>query len=426
MNDTLTRVDYWRALEALRNGVPNRDAVRVLGCSQPDAEERFINQLSSVTSAAADNAQVAGTLVSGGFGTGKSHLLEYFQHLALSRNFVCSRVVISKETPLHDPTKMFKAAIDSAEVPGLSGSAISEAAQRLRPNSAAYVDFYKWVNRSEDEIGPIFAATLFLHERLKNDPELVEQITGFWAGEPMSVASVRQGLRQCGALVAYPVKAVPARSLALQRLKFASQFFAGAGYAGWVVLIDEVELVGRYSLLQRGKSYAELARWLGRTEGDAIPGLTAVAAITDDFDLAVLQEKGDLDYIGPKLRDRGTEEYAVIAARAETGMRTIAREAINLQPPNATDLEATYRRLQEIHGAAYEWDPPELGASQLSTRRAMRSFVRRWINEWDLSRLYPGIELATQEEELRPSYGEDIELEQPSEELPQSGHESVG
>ncbi len=33
--------DRRRALEALRNGVPNRDAVRVLGCEQPEVEERF-------------------------------------------------------------------------------------------------------------------------------------------------------------------------------------------------------------------------------------------------------------------------------------------------------------------------------------------------------------------------------------------------
>ena len=36
------------AVEALRNGVPNREAVRELGCNQPRAEERFINMLDGV------------------------------------------------------------------------------------------------------------------------------------------------------------------------------------------------------------------------------------------------------------------------------------------------------------------------------------------------------------------------------------------
>jgi hypothetical protein len=43
----------------------------------------------------------------------------------------------------------------------------------------------------------------------------------------------------------------------------------------------------------------------------------------------------------------------------------------------------------------------------------MRSHVRRWINEWDLRRLYPGVDISTEERELRPSYSEDAEIEQP-------------
>ena len=33
------------ALEALRSGVPNRAAVRLLGCNQPHVEERFTAML---------------------------------------------------------------------------------------------------------------------------------------------------------------------------------------------------------------------------------------------------------------------------------------------------------------------------------------------------------------------------------------------
>ena len=42
---------------------------------------------------------------------------------------------------------------------------------------------------------------------------------------------------------------------------------------GWLLLFDEVELIGRYTLLQRGRSYAELARWLQPDADD--PGVAA-------------------------------------------------------------------------------------------------------------------------------------------------------
>src|ERR1700723_4490106 len=51
-----------------------------------------------------------------------------------------------------------------------------------------------------------------------------------------------------------------------------------------------------------------------------------------------------------------------------------------------------------------------------SVTRRMRSYVRRWVNEWDLRRLYPGSELvAEDEQEMKPTYEADEDLEVPSE-----------
>src|SRR5215211_2343349 len=97
-----------RAIEALRAGVPNRDAVLALGCEQPAIEERFREQLQAARERAQAGVQTSGLLIAGDFGTGKSHLLEYLQHVALAERFVCSKVVISKETPLYDPAKFYR------------------------------------------------------------------------------------------------------------------------------------------------------------------------------------------------------------------------------------------------------------------------------------------------------------------------------
>ncbi len=260
-------------------------------------------------------------------------------------------MVISKETPLYDPAKVFQAAIRSASVPGASGEPIPEIALQLRPDSSHYGELYRWANTDGCGVAPIFPATLLLHERLNNDAELVEQITGFWAGEPLTVAQVRRGLREVGAAASYALRAVPVRDLAIQRIRFVARLIRGAGYAGWVILLDEVELIGKYTLLQRGRSYAELTRWLGIVESEQLPGVVTVATITDDFALAVLRQKGDWEYVGPRLRSRGTDEYNLLAARAEAGMRLIDKP-LPLEPPNEATLEATYRRLKEIYTQA--------------------------------------------------------------------------
>lgn len=400
-----------RAIEALRNGVPNSDAVRVLGAHQPAVTAEFERLVDDLTQAQATTSTAHGLLISGDFGAGKSHVLEYLEHQALERNLVTSRVVISKETPLYDPAKVFRAALESASVPGRNGGAIQEIALALRQDSRPYASFYAWTNLPESGLAPIFPATLLLHERLNNDPELIERIHGFWAGEPLTVADVRRALRQIGEAAAFPLRATPAKQLTEQRIAFVSGLVRAAGYAGWLVLIDEVELIGRYSLLQRSRSYAQLARWLGRTEGGGVPGLGAIAAITDDFALNVLEEKHDRDYVGARLRDRGTDDDLITASRAEMGMRVIANDAVKLDAPSTETLRASYAAIKAVHASAHDWQPPEIEVGEVALTRRMRSHVRRWINEWDLLRLYPGVRPSTQEQEFTVSYGEDPAVE---------------
>jgi P-loop Domain of unknown function (DUF2791) len=120
-----------RAVEALRSGVPSWDAVAVLGSGQPAAEDQFTALLERVREPGRHAAQPSGLLLGGGFGAGKSHLLTHLSHLAMASEYVVSTVVISKETPLHDPLKTFRAAIAGALDP-LRGHGVLAAGSILR------------------------------------------------------------------------------------------------------------------------------------------------------------------------------------------------------------------------------------------------------------------------------------------------------
>jgi len=162
-----------------------------------------------------------------------------------------------------------------------------------------------------------------------------------------------------------------------------------AGFHGWVVLLDEVELIGRYSLLQRAKSYVEVARWVKGDREDPAAPLCAVLTTVDDFEAQVLVNKNDTELIPKRLRMKGTAEFDLLAGQAETGMRVMGRDQIRLQPPDRDALDRTYTKLKAIHAGAFGWDPPDVeGLERLPSNR-MRQYVRAWINEWDLRRLDP-------------------------------------
>ncbi len=394
-----------RAIEALRAGVPSREAVAALGSGQSAIEDRFEAMCGSVTSGSPGSM-----LIGGGFGTGKSHLLEHLARLALNAGWTVSRVVVSKETPLHDPAKVFRAAADSAVRAGQARPAIIEAAAGLDLDGRSYAELLRWASSSGSELNERFPATLSLLGHLRErDPSYAETILRFWSGDPIAVPELRKRMREIGEQ--RPVLSpIAAADLARQRLRFAARLLAAAGSPGWLVLFDEVELIGRYSLLQRAKSYAELARWMRGENGRGVP-MATVLAMTDDYEAAVITGRNDRHVVPEKLRAKGTPESAELATAAELGMRIIDRETHLLTPPDDTELKQVYARLRDLHGQAFAWQPPDVtGLERLGATR-MRQYVRAWINEWDLVRLDPGYRPETEAIEVASDYRENPDLE---------------
>ena len=400
-----------RAVEALRSGVPSWDAVMALGAGQPEAEDRF-----SATLDAAENGKTQGLLLGAGFGAGKSHLLTHLAHIALNRGFAVSHVVISKETPLYDPAKVFRAVVESLVGVARTSGMLTDAAASLDPDTPRYAELTRWLHSAATPIDERFAATVLLHERLRagavpDSDETIEAVLRFWTGDPLRIPDVRRDLKAVGAAGMYTFSAIPARELARQRMRFLPRLLRAAGYAGLVILFDEVELIGRYTALQRGRSYAELARWVDGEPDDRTAPLAAVLAMTDDFEAAVLAGKDDRTKIPTRLRDKQTAEWAEIAQRAQKGIRHIERNLVLLEPPDAAELDRAYALLKELHGAAFNWSPPDVpGLERLSATR-MRQYIRAWINAWDLMRLDPDYQPDTELIEVTTSYDEDETLE---------------
>ena len=411
------RLDYRRAIEALRNGVPNGSAVSMLGCTQTRAESRFDELLNAAGERDDPPPGGLGMLVSGDFGAGKSHLLTYLAQRALAQGFVCSKVVISKETPLYDLSKVFSSAMDSSRIPGRSGRLVEEIGLTFSSEDQEYADFFRRADQdaAHGHLSAVFPASLLVYTR-SHDSELRGKIERFWAGERIRISELKDGLRQLGAQRTYQVRAPKAAELPSQRLRFAAELIKGAGYRGWVVLLDEIELVGSYSPLQRGRSYAELARWLGKLESETCPGLVTVATVTEDFHSAVISEDGrkkDRSHVVQKLQER--ERYRAIAPHAASGMNLLERERVPLQEPGREDVEVALEKLRDMYSQAYAWEAPPAMHDMLdgvADRARMRYKVRAAISQWDILRLYPSARPDTVSAEFHHEYQEDPDLEQ--------------
>jgi hypothetical protein len=200
--------DERRAIEALRAGVPNRAAIRLLGTAENEISDRFVENLQFCRQRLKDGEQATVQVIAGGFGAGKSHLLGYLQELALNENFIVSWVVISKETPLFDLRKLYVSAIRNATVPNLNDDAMTAVLSKLRPKGDAYDDLAQWAESAEAALSPLFAALLHLFPHPNTNLERIQQMARFFSGGKLSFANVRQWLREVGALKLFPLKTI--------------------------------------------------------------------------------------------------------------------------------------------------------------------------------------------------------------------------
>ena len=395
------------AIEALRAGVPNRAAIRLLGTREVGIRKRFVENLQQCQHNLQCNTQPTGQIIAGGFGTGKSHLLGYLKELALAENFIVSSVVISKETPLSDAGRLYLSAMRFATVPGCNDDVMTAALARLKPGSQGFEGLERWASDPASELSPVFPALLYVFARPTTTPDVIQYIARFLAGGPLNVTRIKQWLKDAGAAKLFPLKAVKQADLAQQRLRFVPRLFTAAGFGGWVVLMDEVELIGRYGILQRGRSYAELARWLGIDDTERVPGAVTAAAVTDDFFEAVISKRRDDEQVPLKLVNKNER---AAAERARRGIEFLERErnGATLRPPDQQQLKSCLDKVRALYEQAYGWPPEDIEIGPITATTSMRQYIKSWITTWDLERLYRGkrpeietIALPTNYEEMK-------------------------
>jgi hypothetical protein len=265
------------------------------------------------------------------------------------------------------------------------------------------------VNNPENRIDARFAATLMLYERLNSDMELGHRMTRFWTGDPIGVGDLKKFLQEAGFGDRFTFGKVSAAELALQRFQFAARLMQAAGYAGWILLIDEAELIGRYSPNQRAKSYAEVARLMNLDGGPTLPGLGTVLALTTDFREEILEKKGDKVKLLEKLRANNTEADRLLANKAEKGISLLQSERIPIGHPSSEMIHEAHQTIRGLHLKGHGWHMWENVANdpaQIVSGTSMRKYVKSWVTHWDSLRFYPGEECEIESSTWTPSYAD--------------------
>jgi len=371
-----------RAIEALRAGVPNGDAVKALGSGQAQIIGVFQDKLDNAASVEA--VEATGVVISGPFGSGKSHLVEELHQFALAANYVSSKVSISKETPLHLPQKMVQAVVGSMQAKDKPDGLLLDMVLGYKSDRPAARDFHAWCGRAGSRISVMFRSLLDLRDAGIEDLEIVDLITRYFSGEAIPITTIRRHVGEMG--LNLQMEVVPAAERPWQTMRFLTRFCQVSGYRGWAIFLDEAELISKYGPISRARAYEQLGRWLGLRADHRLAGTAVVATVINDFTYEVLGSKGDRWNV-PGLMARGLRHSDIAGASFAVDAIEAIDDALYLTDMTQEQLRKAHDVLRGTHARAYDWDAPELGIA-FNKHQPMRLYVRRWINEWDLRRLY--------------------------------------
>lgn len=231
----------------------------------------------------------------GEYGAGKTFAARYLSARARERGFASAEVQISiNDTPLHHLETVYRRLIERLETAADGPNAfqaiiegwlyqLGEEVIRLRglsEDDPAFADATE--QRLEDKLAdisrrnPAFAQVLRGYHRamFQGDFPTAQGILAWLAGQPHTDRSV---LKTAG------VKGKVDGQASLTFLAGLLQLLRQSGYAGLVVVLDEVETVQRMNAQTREKSLNALRQIMDMLAKDELPGLYVVVTGTRDF-----------------------------------------------------------------------------------------------------------------------------------------------
>ncbi len=326
-------------LEHLRSGVPLPPSVApwVFG------RAGVLTQLAGLLDTVETRGSRAYALAAN-YGDGKTHTLRALWPLATERNFVVSTIALTRETPMDRLDRVYPKLIADTYLPGAAQPGIARLVLGLATDSPEARQLLEW---ARTDLHPKLYAVL--HNLLEGQStEATEALLGDLERMDLGVADLKRIHR---ANFHAPLKAPrfsPQRDVR-DYLRLVDYLIRLRGYAGWVILFDEVELVGRLGRAGRAKSYANVGRLAH--DGMGAGHVLSVFAVASNFYTDVLLRRKDDPLATEWLSVRGDAEAAEACQRGIA----LLQEAHLLQPLSAANWQQFLQDLIDAHETAYDW-----------------------------------------------------------------------
>lgn len=242
-------------IEALRSGVPSR----AVGQYFSEARPKIMKEISERLDMVCEERKSCGMIISGKYGEGKTHLLNTVFNLAHSNHMVVSYLSLSKETPMDKLYLVYQKLIQSTYLPKRQQPGFMHELEKISANSpvANEMLIYSLKHLETDKLYYLFRSYLNTEDADEKFLLQADLEGDFIANVPLK----KIYRRIFDQPVKYNTNFTKTRHCG-DYISFMSHLFIQLGYHGWVILIDETELMGRLGKKARLNAYRNMAQFL--------------------------------------------------------------------------------------------------------------------------------------------------------------------
>lgn len=333
-------------IEALRSGIPSR----AVGQYFSEARPRIMKEISDRLDMVCEQDKSSGMIISGKYGEGKTHLLNTVFNLAHSNKMVVSYLSLSKETPMDKLYLVYQKMIQNTYLPKRQQPGFMHELEKISANSSVANEmlFYAAKQLETDKLYYLFRSYLNTED---SDEKFLLQAD--LEGDFVANVPLKKIYRRIfNEPVKYNVNFAKTRHCR-DYFAFMSHLFTQMGYHGWVILIDETELMGRLGKKARLNAYRNMADFL---LPDRCPESTfSIFALSSSYVEDVIDRKHEYDNLEAVYPDEQEPAKTVL---------NLLEKAPQLVPLTRDEINEVLCKIQDFHGKAYEWTP-NVSASSL-------------------------------------------------------------
>lgn len=326
-------------IEALRSGVPSRAVRQYFSEARP----RIMREISDRLDSVCDAGKSSGMIISGKYGEGKTHLLNTVFNLAHSNNMVVSYLSLSKETPMDKLYLVYQKVIQNTYLPRRQQPGFMQELEKISANSPVASEMLVYVLQQLETDKLYYLFRSYLNTEDSDEKFLLQADL---EGDFVANAALKKIYRRIfNETVKYKVNFTKTKHCG-DYFKFMSHLFTLMGYHGWVILIDETELMGRLGKKARLNAYRNMARFLlpERCPENTFSIFALSASYTED----VIEAKHEYENLEAVYPDEPEPARTVL---------DLLVKAPQLVPLTKEEISSVLGKIQDFHGRAYEWTP---------------------------------------------------------------------